>query len=140
MAKKTFETTIKLVISSADIADAFREGLDFFELDQKIFNKFKKSYDWDTILNSEKFNKHFSRCIKTFYTMTSFEVCSEFFDNYQAENKKVLNAYDKFLEEHKKIEPTITSKYCLTLEGKKTDIEKALNTIKSMSDVTIECL
>lgn len=140
MAKKTFETPIKVTISTADLQCQCYWQLSEWR-DEKLFKRFSKTWDWDAILNSTKFNKFVTRFIlESECIVYADEICEQYFMCYEKVMMEIDKAYKKFVAENKKKEPTITSKYRLTLEGKKSDVEKTINTLAAMSDISIEPL
>jgi hypothetical protein len=125
MAKKTFEHTIKVTINATDLQSNFYWSLRD-RIDDKLMKKFYKTVDWDTILNSTKFNKHVNDCLKADATHYADEICDHYFDEYVDEYYKIKKAYDKFVVENKKKEKTLTQEYRVVLVGTETEIHDTL--------------
>jgi hypothetical protein len=128
MAKKTFEITHKVSITSIDLREQFFWSLPHTYVDNKLWNKFVKVYDWDAILNSNKFSKHVNACMKD-GTIYSDVICESYFDDNDSEFEKVKRAYDKFADQNKKVEKTLTQEYRVVLVGTEKEIHNTLELI-----------
>jgi hypothetical protein len=135
MAKKTFEITHKLSITSFDLREQYGWNLPHGYVDHNLWKKFAKVYDWDAILNSTKFSKYVNDCMKN-DTMYADVICESYFGDHDSEFEKVKKAYDKFAAENKKKEPLVTAEYKLVIHGTVKDVDSALSAIEDITVVT----
>jgi hypothetical protein len=130
MAKKTFETVVKVSITTNHIKKYLKESLyNEDDLDETFLKKFVKDYDWDSLLNSTKFNRHTLDHIK--YSTDPDDVLYSYFCTYNAEYNKIADQYDKLVAELYKPEPTLTVTYNVVLTGTQREIDESYEIINN---------
>jgi len=128
MAKKTFEITHKTTITTFNLQSNYEWNLPHGYLDVQLWKKFNKVYDWDAILNSNKFSKYVNDCMKD-GTIYADVICESYFGEFETEFDKVKKAYDKFAAQNKKVEKTLTQEYRVVLVGTEKQIHNTLELI-----------
>jgi hypothetical protein len=131
MAKKTFETTIKTTITSNILKSQLWLLLPCDDRHDILFKKFAKTYDWDAILNSTKFNKYVASMVTEGNSDPEYIVEQYFMDHDETEFYKINKLYLKFVDENKKQEPTLTVEYRVVLTGTQQEIKESFDLINN---------